>query len=32
MSVETDEGVEDVLDAAVAAVDWTPDIPPSRRE
>ncbi|MDS0299908.1 NOG1 family protein [Halogeometricum sp. S1BR25-6] len=32
MSIETDEGVEDVLDAAVAAVDWTPDIPPSRQE
>jgi nucleolar GTP-binding protein len=32
MSVETDEGVDEVLDAAVDAVGWEPEIPPSRRE
>ena len=32
MSVESGEGVDAVLDAAVEAVDWTPDIPPSRQE
>ena len=32
MSVETDEGVGAVLDAAVDAVAWRPDIPPSRQE
>jgi nucleolar GTP-binding protein len=32
MSVETDVGVDDVLDAAVDAVAWRPDIPPSRQE
>jgi nucleolar GTP-binding protein len=32
MSVETDQGVEEVLDAAVDAVAWRPDIPPSRQE
>jgi len=32
MSVETGEGVDDVLDAAVEAVGWEPDIPPSRQE
>ena len=32
MSVETDEGVDAVLDAAVDAVAWRPDIPPSRQE
>jgi nucleolar GTP-binding protein len=32
MSVEGGEGVDAVLDAAVEAVDWTPDIPPSRQE
>ncbi|MFD1598694.1 NOG1 family protein [Halobellus rarus] len=32
MSVETGDGVDAVLDAAVEAVDWTPDIPPSRQE
>ncbi|ELZ34067.1 GTPase [Halogeometricum pallidum JCM 14848] len=32
MSIETDEGVEEVLDAAVDAVGWSPDIPPSRQE
>ncbi|SFR50574.1 NOG1 family protein [Halogeometricum limi] len=32
MSVETEEGVDDVLDAAVDAVAWSPDIPPSRQE
>ncbi|WP_049986663.1 NOG1 family protein [Halobellus rufus] len=32
MSVETGDGVDDVLDAAVEAVGWEPDIPPSRQE
>ena len=32
MSVETDDGVDAVLDAAVDAVAWHPDIPPSRQE
>jgi len=32
MSVETGEGVDGVLDAAVDAVAWRPDIPPSRQE
>jgi len=32
MSIETDEGVDSVLDAAVDAVAWRPDIPPSRQE
>jgi len=32
MSVTESEGVDDALDAAVAAVDWEPDIPPSRRD
>jgi nucleolar GTP-binding protein len=32
MSVESGDGVDAVLDAAVDAVDWTPDIPPSRQE
>jgi len=32
MSVTEGEGVEAALDAAVAAVDWKPDLPPSRRE
>jgi len=32
MSVETGDGVDAVLDAAVEAVDWTPEIPPSRQE
>ena len=31
MSVETGEGVDAVLDAAVDAVAWRPDIPPSRQ-
>ncbi|MFB6091784.1 MAG: NOG1 family protein [Haloquadratum sp.] len=31
MSVEAGEGVEAVLDAAVDAVGWEPDIPPSRQ-
>jgi nucleolar GTP-binding protein len=31
MSVTNDEGVEDVLDLAVDAVGYEPDIPPSRR-
>ena len=31
MSVETGEGVDTVLDAAVDAVAWRPDIPPSRQ-
>ncbi|WP_049979282.1 NOG1 family protein [Halolamina rubra] len=30
MSVTEGENVDDVLDTVVAAVDWTPDIPPSR--
>jgi nucleolar GTP-binding protein len=30
MSVTEDEGVDDVLDLAVGAVDYDPDIPPSR--
>jgi len=30
MSVIEGENVDDVLDTVVAAVDWTPDIPPSR--
>ena len=32
MSVETGEGVDGVLDAAVDAVAWRPDVPPSRQE
>jgi nucleolar GTP-binding protein len=32
MSVETGEGVEAVLDAAVEAADFVPDLPPSRQE
>jgi len=32
MSVTTDENVDGVLDAAVEAVAWDPEIPPSRRE
>jgi nucleolar GTP-binding protein len=32
MSVETEEGVDEVLTAAVDAVEWSPDIPPSRQE
>jgi nucleolar GTP-binding protein len=32
MSVETGAGVDDVLDAAVEATGFEPDIPPSRRE
>ena len=32
MSIETGEGVDKVLDAAVDAVAWRPDIPPSRQE
>ena len=32
MSIETDEGVDSVLDAAVDAVAWRADIPPSRQE
>ncbi|RLM56562.1 GTP-binding protein [Halobellus sp. Atlit-31R] len=32
MSVETGEGVDAVLDAAVEAVGWEPDIPSSRQE
>ncbi|WP_396611528.1 NOG1 family protein [Haloferax sp. S1W] len=32
MSVETGENVDDVLDAAVEAVGFEPDIPPSRNE
>ena len=31
MSIETGEGVDTVLDAAVDAVAWRPDIPPSRQ-
>ncbi|ADQ66125.1 GTPase [Halogeometricum borinquense DSM 11551] len=32
MSVENEEGVEEVLTASVDAVAWSPDIPPSRQE
>ena len=32
MSIETGAGVDRVLDAAVDAVAWRPDIPPSRQE
>ncbi|MFA1609509.1 NOG1 family protein [Halobellus rubicundus] len=32
MSVEGGDGVDEVLDAAVEAVAWEPDIPPSRQE
>ncbi|MFC6824012.1 NOG1 family protein [Halopelagius fulvigenes] len=32
MSVENEESIDDVLDAAVDAVGYEPDIPPSRRE
>jgi nucleolar GTP-binding protein len=32
MSVENDEGVDEVLTAAVDAVDYDPEIPPSRHE
>jgi nucleolar GTP-binding protein len=32
LSVEADENVDDVLDAAVDAVGYEPDIPPSRQE
>ena len=32
MSVTADENVDGVLDAAVEAVAWSPDIPPSRQE
>jgi nucleolar GTP-binding protein len=32
MSVTEEENVDGVLDAAVAAVAWEPDIPQSRRE
>jgi nucleolar GTP-binding protein len=32
MSVTADENVDGVLDAAVEAVAWNPEIPPSRRE
>jgi nucleolar GTP-binding protein len=31
MSIETGEGIDTVLDAAVDAVAWRPDIPPSRQ-
>lgn len=31
MSVKHSEGIEEILDAAIEAVDWEPEIPPSRQ-